>query len=110
MASPQLKNYLRSNRKRLGLSQKDVAFLLGARGGAKVCRYERFSREPSLETALAFEVIFQKPASELFAGLYKEVEQRVSARAKVLTYRKDFQNPQGRSTRKLEAIKAIMSR
>src|SRR4051794_13547660 len=73
MSSTPLPNYLRSNRKRSGLSQDEVAFLLGAQSGAKVCRNERFVREPSLATALAYQAIFQRPASELFGGLYEEI-------------------------------------
>lgn len=46
-----------------------------------MCRYEKFNRIPSLETALACEVIFKKPASELFAGLYQQVGRKVSQRA-----------------------------
>jgi len=87
MTSPQLSNYLLSNRKCLTLSQEEVAFLLGNKGGAKVSRYERFSREPNLETALALEVIFQRSASELFSGLYQKVEQEVIERAKTLADR-----------------------
>jgi transcriptional regulator with XRE-family HTH domain len=79
-----LPNYLLSNRKRLALSQDDVAFLLGTQSGAKVSRHERFDREPSLKTALAYEAIYQRSASELFSGLYQEVEQEVAARAKTL--------------------------
>jgi transcriptional regulator with XRE-family HTH domain len=93
MASSQLPNYLLSNRKRLSLSQEEVAFLLGNKGGAKVSRYERFAREPSLATALALEVIYQRSASELFAGLYQKVEQEVMARAKVLADGMDQGNP-----------------
>src|SRR6058998_2773242 len=89
MTSPRLPNYLRANRKRLALSQNEVAFLLGTQSGAKVCRYERFVREPSLETAFAFEAIFQRSARELFGGLYQKIEKEVAARAKVLTYKKD---------------------
>jgi len=93
MASPQLSNYLISNRKRLSLSQKEVAFLLGNKGGAKVSRYERFDREPSLETALALEVIFQRSTSELFSGLYQKVEQEVIERAKTLANETDQGDP-----------------
>ena len=85
----QLPNYLRSHRKRLALSQEDVAFLLGTLSGAKMCRYERFVREPSFEVALALVIIFQKPLEEIFAGTYRQVEKRVAARAKVLGYRLD---------------------
>lgn len=105
----QLPNYLRSHRKRLALSQDEVAFLLGALSGAKVCRYERFIREPGLETALAFEVIFQKSVREIFAGLYRKVEQQVTARAKILAHRK-VSNKQGRRlNRKREALAKLAS-
>src|ERR1041384_3504983 len=84
MPSPLLPNYLRANRKRLALSQDEVAFLLGTRSGGKVCRYERFVRQPSLETALAYEAIFRRSVSELFPGLYQKVERDVAERAKIL--------------------------
>src|SRR5690348_2590379 len=88
MPHPQLPNYLRSNRNRLGLSQDDVAFLLGARHGAKISRYENFIRTPSLEAALALEVICKRSVSELFGGLYQKAERNVSKRAKKLIDRK----------------------
>ena len=107
MSSPQLPNYLRANRKRLALSQDEVAFLLGTQSGAKVCRYERFVREPSLETALAYEVIFKRSVSELFGGLYQKVEGQVSARAKTLTDRQDRGKPTPQSARKREALAGL---
>lgn len=78
MPSSQLRNYLKTNRKRLALKQEEVAFMLGFKGeekGIKVCRDENFTREPSLEMALAYEAIYGQPVRELFAGLYEEVEQ-----------------------------------
>jgi transcriptional regulator with XRE-family HTH domain len=87
MPSPQLPNYLQSNRKRLALSQDEVAFLLGGESGTKMSRYEHSDRIPSLETALAFEAIFKRPVSEIFGGLYQKAEQDVATRAKVLASR-----------------------
>jgi transcriptional regulator with XRE-family HTH domain len=107
MSSRLLPNYLRSHRKRLGLSQDEVAFLLGAQSGAKVSRYEQFTREPSLATALACEVIFQTPTRELLGGLYQEIESQVAARAKALTYRTDFQKGSSGNTKKLQAIRTL---
>ncbi len=105
MTSPQLSsNYLRANRKRLALSQDEVAFLLGTKSGAKVCRYERFVREPSLETALAYEAIFKRTVSELFPGLYQKVEQEVAARAKTLAERTDRRKSNRQTTRRCEAL------
>ena len=110
MTSPQLPNYLRSNRKRLALSQDEVAFLLGTQSGAKVCRYERFAREQSLETALACEVIFQRSASELFGGLYQKVEQKVTARAKALAERTDRQKPNRQTAYKRQILNNIANK
>jgi transcriptional regulator with XRE-family HTH domain len=87
MPSPQLSNYLRSNRKRLVLSQGEVAFLLGRETSAEVSRYENFERLPSLETALAYEVIFGRSLDEVFGGLYQKAEQEVAKRAKILASR-----------------------
>src|ERR1035437_8913213 len=86
-----LPNYLQSQRKHLSLSQEEVGFLLGIGGmgkGEKVCREENFLREPSLQDALAYESIYGRPVSELFAGLYQQAEQAVAARAKILNFRK----------------------
>jgi transcriptional regulator with XRE-family HTH domain len=85
-----LQNYLLTNRKRLSLSQEEVGFLLGAKGSGKestVSREERYIREPSLQAAIAYEVIYGKPMRELFAGLYEEVEQSVVQRARILRHR-----------------------
>jgi transcriptional regulator with XRE-family HTH domain len=96
MPVSKLPNYLRAHRKRLGLSQQQVAFLLGCRSGAKVSRYERFTREPTLRTAFACEVIFHTPARELFAGIYEEVEHETERRARILARRLALQQEKQR--------------
>jgi transcriptional regulator with XRE-family HTH domain len=106
MNSPQLTNYLRSNRKRLALSQDEVAFLMGTRGGAKISRYEKFAREPNLKTALAFEVIYKRSVSELFDGLYHQVEKDVTKRAKILSFRKD-RKPKETAARRRETLTSL---
>jgi transcriptional regulator with XRE-family HTH domain len=110
MTSSLLPNHLRANRKRLSLSQEEVAFLLGTQSGAKVCRYERFVREPNLETILAYEAIFQKPARELFAGLYQKIEQDVAARAKVLALKKVGQKPNQQALHRRQALAEIAAK
>ena len=103
MSSPQLSNYLRQNRKRLALSQVDVAFLSGNPSGAKISRYESFTRVPNLETALALEAIYKRTVSELFSGLYQEIEKDVAERAKLLMEKSDSRTA-GQSDRKREAL------
>lgn len=107
MSSHKLPNYLRAYRKRAGLSQEEVAFLLGVRSGAKVCRYERLGRQPRLRTVIAYEIIFRATGRELFGGLYQTVEREVAARAAVLRYKLTRGNQDRVTTRKLETIKAL---
>lgn len=68
-----------------------------------MCRYERFVRHPSLETALACEAIFKRSVSELFPGLYQKIERQVAERAKVLVERKDGRMNR-QTVRKREAL------
>jgi len=91
-----LPNYLRAHRKRAGLSQKDVAFLLGCRVGAKVSRYERFAREPTLRAAIACEIIFHAPVRELFAGIYEDVARLTERRARQFARRLAGKRQKGR--------------
>src|SRR5437879_13516333 len=80
MATHKLENYLRTYRKRSGLTQREVAFLVGCRNGAQVSRYEKRRRLPPLRTALGCEAAFGVPVSELFAGLREAAGQAVGER------------------------------
>lgn len=111
MASSQkLSNYLRANRKRLGLSQEEVAYLLGAESGAKVCRYEQLVREPNFQTALACEAVFQKPASELFPGLYQKIAKDVADRARTLLRRTEQRASKRPTEQKRKALNDIITK
>jgi len=80
MPPHRLENYLRSYRKESGLSQQEVAFLLGCENGGQVSRYEKRHRLPPLETALACEEIFGAPVAELFAGMRQSVRKDITKR------------------------------
>lgn len=106
MTHQRLPNYLKTYRKRAGLSQEELAYVLGLSGGDKVSRLERRSRVPSLETLLAYEAAFGVPARELVAGLYEKVEEETRRRAKALARRLE-QGEEGPWTeRKLESLRA----
>lgn len=107
MKSSQLPNYLRANRKRLVLSQDEMAFLLGTESGTQVSRHENFVRVPNLEMALAYEAIFQKPAREIFDGLYQRIEGEVATRAKTLVERMDRRRPTRRNLHKRQIFTSI---
>ncbi|MEX2116819.1 MAG: helix-turn-helix transcriptional regulator, partial [Bacteroidota bacterium] len=99
-----LQNYLRTFRKRTGLSQDEIAFLLGCQSGSKVSRCERLRRVPNLETALAYEVIFRVPVRELFAGLFEKVERKTIRRVGQLARKLHNSKGDRFSERKLEAL------
>lgn len=101
MPGKKLSNYLRTIRMRSGLSQDEVAYLLGVESGAEVSRHEMFHRVPTLKTALSYEVIFGVPVRELFAGEYEKVEADIQARAKELASRISTPGPEGKRKRDL---------
>jgi transcriptional regulator with XRE-family HTH domain len=109
MLSRKLPNYLRTWRKRSGLSQKEVAFLLGCRYSNKVSHYERFTRQPNLETVFACEALFGVPARELFAGMYQKVEETIRQRGQILVEKLNVEKPDRITRWKLENLTAMTS-
>jgi len=80
MEDLELARSLRSLRRRAGLSQSDLAELLGYLRKGDISKHERGAITPSLLVAFSYEVIFHVPASELFPGIYKTVERRLEER------------------------------
>ena len=82
--------------------------LLGAASGAKVSRYETFTRLPSVATVFAYEIVFGSTASYLFAGSYAEVRRLVMRRARRLAKKVALEFKDGASLRKLKFLQAIV--
>jgi transcriptional regulator with XRE-family HTH domain len=78
--SSRLTHTLRIYRKRSGLSQREVSFLLGTKHKAKVSRYENGHRLPPLLTALAYATIFDVPLPKLFPILQRKVKKEIAER------------------------------
>ena len=104
-----LHNYLLTHRKRFGLTQAEVAFLLDCRHKTKVSDYEQRARRPVLETALAYEAVFGTPVRELFAGMFDEVEIVTHRRARALARKLSAATQTPRIVRKLELLSQITS-
>src|SRR5712691_6823475 len=101
MSTHKLENYLRAYRKRSGLTQREVAFLLGCENGAQVSRYEKRRRVPPLRTALACEAVFGVPVAELFGGMSDNVSKAIAKR--IMGLRSRLQAKSGVSNKKSEA-------
>ena len=87
MSHVPLPNYLRRYRKQSYLSQREVAHLLGLDDASAVGRHEAFERLPSTKALLAYRVIYDRPAAEVFEGTFSEIESEVRKRAEELIER-----------------------
>jgi transcriptional regulator with XRE-family HTH domain len=101
-----LENYLETYRKRTGLSQKEVAFLLGAQSGAKVCRYERFWELPQFKTLMSYERLFGAPVRQLFAGATEKNDALTLKRIQDLIEQLEAIEPNAVTQQKLAFLKA----
>ncbi len=68
--------YLRTHRRVWGLTQRELATLLGLKSTTHISRIENGKRAPSVESALACQVIFGIPPSAMFPRLYTLVEEK----------------------------------
>lgn len=72
---------LRTHRRGWGLSQRELADLLGFDSPAHISRIEHGKRNPGLETALACCTLFGVTLDELFPQLMIEIEETFRKRA-----------------------------
>jgi transcriptional regulator with XRE-family HTH domain len=73
-------SYLRAYRLRWGLSQVDLAYLLGWKTDKLVIGLEKKRVSPSARVVIGCYIIFGTRAAELFPGMFQEVEAEVLAR------------------------------
>jgi transcriptional regulator with XRE-family HTH domain len=77
------RNLMRVLRRRLGLTQRELAFLLG-RAHVDISYFENGVRLPHLADALMIELVFGVPAVTIFPEIRDAVGDRVRRRAKRL--------------------------
>ena len=104
-----LRCYLRPQRRRWGFTQKELAFIIGAKSRSIVSRLEQGKRRPSLAAAFALSIVFGADAAEHFPALYAEIEQGVLARAYDLY--EQLQGDRSKTTRmKLDFLEKLFAR
>lgn len=84
MSSPKLGSYLRTYRLRAGLTQRDVAMLLGLETGSTISRTEKSKEIPSVLILLGYCVLFDANPEELAPGTFRKIESTISSRVDVL--------------------------
>lgn len=73
------KNYLRSRRKKIGLTQRDLGFILGQKSGSKVSLLEAGRSAPTIRDAIAFRRLFRQSVEELWPDFTKDLETTVDS-------------------------------
>jgi transcriptional regulator with XRE-family HTH domain len=102
----QLKSYLRPLRRRSGLTQRELAFLVG---GTSVSRIERFKQVPSLPAMHACALLFGVQVTDLFPHLLGEVHRTLQFRTNELYER--LQGSSSKQTRtKLDFLEGVLAR
>jgi transcriptional regulator with XRE-family HTH domain len=79
-----IESLLWQTRKRRGLEQKQVAYLLNHHTPDQVSRYELGTRLPTLEIALMLEIIYGAPLRVLYKDLYERLQAELRDRLKRL--------------------------
>jgi transcriptional regulator with XRE-family HTH domain len=102
------KTYLRPFRRRWGLTQKELAFLIGAESPTTISRLEQLKRFPSLAAGIACLVVFDTSAPEMFPGLFADIRKEVLARAAQL-YDELQGNPSPATRTKLDFLEKILA-
>ena len=105
-----LPTYLRTYRKRFGLNQKELSFLLGCQSGVSVCQYERSVAQPSFEAAIASEVVLDASVDELFPSIYKKVSEGVVERARRMLKQLPEGTTDAKTKLKRQQLQKIISR
>lgn len=106
MSETKFSQGLRAIRRRTGLSQLELALLIGA-SDATVSRHESQKDLPDVETAFAYETIFRVPARELFARDAQAIDEQIRSRA-IQLYGRLARGRQSRQTeQKLEVLRRL---
>jgi DNA-binding XRE family transcriptional regulator len=100
---------LKPSRRRSGLTQEELAYLVGGKKSSTISRYEGGERKPDLATALAFKFVFARNISDLFPGVHEEVFAQVKERAKRLAEEIERQGDSTKTKYKLAKLARLQN-
>jgi transcriptional regulator with XRE-family HTH domain len=111
MPQPFFKNYLRTCRKKLGLSQRQVAAIVGFKSPARVCDLELGVIMPTTRDCVAFGVLYKRSFRELWPMLSLEIEAEIDRRIRRLIgeLEKDGSGPEDKRKRAKEISKRLQA-
>ena len=66
-------NYIKAHRKNWGLTQRELAFIIGFDNHVRISQLEQGKKKPNFTEAIIFELLFDKSISRLFPDIYHEI-------------------------------------
>lgn len=78
------RNYLRLHRRKRGLTQGELAFLLGYQSSSKISRLEQAEQAKVLTLGFTFQLLFGVDPREIYPALYDSVRETVIERIREL--------------------------
>lgn len=81
-------NYIRTRRRKAGLSQRELGRLLGYADDGAVSRHEQSKTVPPLPIAIAYEIIFLNHVSELYTPVTEKMKTTIEQR--LVEFEKDL--------------------
>ena len=106
--SPLLPNYLRTLRMQWGLTQPELAFLLGISESA-LSKFETQALAPTKNLILGIDVIFGQTAREAFPALYAQTERNIMRRSATFSERLET-NHDDAAKKKLQLLAEMIER
>lgn len=79
-----LNNYLKSSRRRLGLTQDHLAFILNLKSASRISSLERGHSRPKAAECLIFQKLFGVPVAEIWPQWAVEIGRTTDARIREL--------------------------
>ena len=108
MAKKRLASYLRTERKRSGFTQRELALLVGEKSHTQLSRFERLKRLPRTETLIALMIVFKKSPRELIPDAYDRLLKLIHLRATEL--HEELQGDSKQITKqKLDTLEAMLT-
>ena len=85
-------NHIRRLRMEAGLTQRELAHIIGYQSVSSLSHLENGHKLPAIKTAMKLEVAFQRLIPDIFSKLYEAVREPVARRRIALFQRREAQS------------------
>ncbi len=95
---------LKSYRKRAGLTQRDLPYMMGMKEDTAIARFEKRKRVPTMEKAFAYQAALGEDLEDMFPEVAAKARKEVGARAALLTLKRREQGTKGCASEVLKQL------